>query len=510
MPVVAGVDSSTQSCKVELRNLDDGELLGRGAAPHPPAFAPCSEQQPADWWSAFELAFTQALATAGISSTEVVAMSFAAQCHGLVALDADDVVIRPAKLWNDTTSAPQLERLRLEIGEQQWISSVGSLPTAAFTLSKLAWFAEQEPEGFTRLARVCLPHDWLTLQMTGEHVTDRSEASGTGYYSSTQNRYLDEYLHLIDPHRSWSTTFPRVLGPDQPAGTVTPAVARRLGLRPDLLVGAGGGDQHAGALGLAVEPGDVVFTIGTSGVVYTVSAEPVFDRTGLVDGVADMTGGYLPLSSTLNAARVTDWAARILGVDHSELARLALSVDPGGAPVMAAFLDGERKPNRPEATGLFAGLTAATSREDLARAAHDGVLLGLLRGERSMNAAGVTTSGRVLLTGGGSRSPAYRQILADLTGRDVLLADPADADEATARGAAIQAAAVAAGRPVDHVCRDWAPATQVVATPRRNTSGLLDWLLDRYLAVADWDGFDGQGRAAPPPRSVAGIAIDAQ
>jgi xylulokinase len=507
--VVAGVDSSTQSCKVELRRLDGGTLLGRGAAPHPPAFGPCSEQWPADWWNAFELAFAQAVASAGISATDIVALSFAAQCHGLVALDHEGAVIRPAKLWNDTTSAPQLARLREQIGQKRWIEAAGSLPTAAFTLSKLAWFAEEEPAGFARLTRICLPHDWLSLQLTGEHVTDRSDASGTGYYSSAQGRYLDEYLRLVDPRRAWPSALPRVLGPDEPAGTVTPAAARRLGVRPDLLVGAGGGDQHAAALGLAVEPGDVVFTIATSGVVLTISTDPVFDLTGIVDGVADMSGGYLPLVSTLNAARVTDWAARILGVDHPELARMALSVDPGRAPVLAAFLDGERKPNRPGATGLLAGLTAATTREDLARAAHDGVLLGLLRGERSMNAAGVATNGRVLITGGGARSPAYRQILADLTGRDVLLADPADADEATARGAAVQAAAVASGTPVSRVRRAWAPSTQVMAKPRSGTDGLREWLLDRYLSVADWEGFDGVGRAAPPAGPVSRATTDA-
>lgn len=499
-PVVAGVDSSTQSCKVELRNLQDGKLLGRGTAPHPPAFAPSSEQWPADWWSAFERAFGRAVTAAGVSASDVVGLSFAAQCHGLVAMDDEGTVIRPAKLWNDTTSAPQLNRLRSQIGEKAWIESVGSLPTAAFTLSKLAWFAENEPEGFARLARICLPHDWLTLQLTGQHVTDRSEASGTGYYSSAQNRYLYEYLRIVDPDRPWPDALPRVLGPNEAVGTAAQA-GRHLGLRSDLIVGAGGGDQHAAAVGLAVEPGDVVFTVGTSGVVYTVSAHPVFDLTGIVDGVADCAGGYLPLVSTLNAARITDWVAKILGVDHPELALMALSVDPGRGPVLAAFLDGERKPNRPDATGVLAGLTAATTREELAHAAYEGVLFGLLRGERSMNDAGVATDGRVLITGGGSRSAAYRQLLADLTGRPVEVADPADADEATARGAAIQAAAVVTSTPITELRRKWAPATHVVAEPRPGTDHLREWLLDRYLRVADWVGFDGVGRAAPPSRT---------
>ncbi|GAB3141526.1 xylulokinase [Amycolatopsis stemonae] len=488
MPVVAGVDSSTQSCKVELRDAEEGRLLGTGSAPHPPAFAPCSEQHPADWWNAFEHALDEAIAAAGIARTDVAAISVAAQCHGLVALDAGDAVLRAAKLWNDTTSAPQLDRLRERIGAEAWIKTVGSLPTAAFTLGKLAWFAEREPAAFARLARICLPHDWLTLRLSGRHVTDRSEASGTGYWSAAEHRYLPEYLSLVDPDRDWAPLLPEVLGPDEPAGPLT---ARDLGLRADAVVGPGGGDQHAAALGLAVEPGDVVYTIATSGVVFTTAPEPVFDLTGIVDGVADCAGGYLPLVSTLNAARVTDWAAGILGVGHDELARLALAADPLRSPVLAAFLDGERKPDRPGASGLLAGITSSTTREELARAAHDGVLLGLLRGEAHMNAAGVATGGRVLITGGGARSAAYRQLLADLTGREVRVAD---ADEATARGAAVQAAAVLTGTGVEDVRRAWAPRTEVVATPRPGTDGLRERLLDRYATVADWTGFDGRAR----------------
>ena len=494
MPIVAGIDSSTQSCKVELRDLDGGRLLGGGSAPHPPAFAPRSEQRPAEWWRALELAFDAAVAAAGVARTDVAAISVVAQCHGLVALDADGTVIRPAKLWNDTTSTPQLELLREQIGAESWVKSVGSLPTSAFTLSKLAWFAENEPEGFARLTRICLPHDWLTLRLSGRHVTDRSEASGTGYWSAAQHRYLQEYLALVDPEREWAPMLPEVLGADDAAGTIAPDAANALGLRPDVVIGPGGGDIHAVGLGLAVEPGDVVYTIGTSGVVFTTAQDPVFDVTGIVDGVADCSGGYLPLVSTLNAARVTDWAARILGVDHGELARLALAADPLRSPVLAAFLDGERKPNRPDASGLLAGITSGTTREEIARAAHDGVLLGLVRGEACMNAAGIATDGKVLITGGGARSAAYRQLLADMTGREVRAADPAAANEATARGAAVQAAAVLSGTGVRELRRAWAPPTEVVATPSPGAADLREQLLERYAEVADWTGFDGRAQ----------------
>jgi xylulokinase len=487
MPVVVGVDSSTQSCKVEIRDLHDGTLLGSGSAPHPPAFAPCSEQDPATWWRALTIALDAARRAAGVDAAAVAGIAVDAQCHGLVALDDADEVIRPAKLWNDTTSAPQLERLRELIGADRWVRSVGSLPTAAFTLSKVAWLADNEPHHFARLRHILLPHDWLTWKLTGRYVTDRSEASGTGYYSAAQRRYRTDFLELIAADRDWTEALPEVAHASQAVGALTPSAASALGLSPRVVVGPGGGDQHAAAVGLGILPGDVVYTFATSGVVFTTSREPVFDLNGIVDGVADMTGGYLPLVSTLNAARVTDTFACILGVDHDGLAQLALNAPPASGLVLAAFLDGERKPNRPGARGILAGLTAATTREDLARAAVEGVILGLLSGETQLNAAGVDTSGRLIATGGGARSQAYTQLLADLAGREVFVAD---APEASARGACVQAAAVASGHPVEDVLRAWTPATRVVATPRPGTGALRDAIRTRYDLLAGWDGFD--------------------
>jgi xylulokinase len=490
LPVVAGVDTSTQSCKVELRDADDGTLLGSGTAPHPPAFAPSSEQDPAAWWQALRTALSAALVDAGVDAAAVVAIAVDAQCHGLVAMDAADRVIRPAKLWNDTTSAPQLERLKQRIGGADWIRAVGSLPTAAFTLSKVAWLAEVEPDNFARLRRILLPHDWLTWKLTGAAVTDRSDASGTGYYSAAEHRYRTEFLSLVDPNRDWADALPEVRPEAEPVGALTSGAAAELGLSRRVLVGPGGGDQHAAAVGLGIAPSDVVYTFATSGVVYTTSRNPVFDLNGIVDGVADMTGGYLPLVSTLNAARVTDTFARLLGVDHAGLAELAVDAPAGSGPILAAFLDGERKPNRPGARGLLAGLTSATTREQLARAAFEGVILGLTEGEAHLNAAGVDTSGRLIAIGGGARSAGYTQLLADLTGREVLLAD---APEASARGACVQAAAIAAGRPIAEVLRAWAPATRVAAAPRAGSAEARYEMRERYRLVAAWDALDELG-----------------
>ncbi|MEW9870705.1 xylulokinase [Arthrobacter sp. HS15c] len=483
--LVAGVDSSTQSCKVQLRDLETGALAATGTAPHTPTFPPLSEQDPAQWWTAFTLAFRQALTTATASSGQVVSISVAGQCHGLVPLDESDRIIRPAKLWNDTTSTPELIRLRELIGDEVFIRSVGSLPTAAFTISKLAWLAEHEPANFQKLRRVLLPHDYLTFRLTGQYVTDRSEASGTGYFDAAENRYLPEFLgHIAD--RDWESMLPAVLAPNEAAGEVSPQALEELGLTGRIQVGAGGGDQHAAALGLGVQHGDVVYSFGTSGVVSTVHPKAVHDLEGAVDGVADMTNGYMPLVSTLNAAKVTDTFARILGANRGEMTELALNAPDSDGPSLAAFLDGERTPNRPDASGILAGITTATTREEIARAAYEGVVFGLYRGQQSLERVGVDVTGRIIAVGGGSRSAAYTQLLSDITRRSVLVSAE---DEATARGAAVQAAAVASQRKVADVRDDWAPAAVIVAEPR---TGNRKAAFAAYCRTADLTQLDGK------------------
>ncbi len=485
MGLIAGVDSSTQSTKVVLHDEDDFAVVGRGSAPHPATFPPVSEQDPEGWWNAFGRALADALSAAGAAPTDVRAISVAAQCHGLVALDRDGNVVRPAKLWNDTTSSPQMSRLIEQLPAEEWARRTGSVPTAAFTISKLLWLRDNEPENFARTARVLLPHDWLTFRLTGAAVTDRSEASGTGYFDATRDSYDHELLALVDADVDWAPMLPTVLGPSSPAGTVSSAAAEALGLRMDTVVGPGAGDQHASALGLGARPTDVVYVLGTSGVVFTSSTTSTHDATGTVDGVADAAGGYLPLVSTLNAAKVTDTFARLLGVDHDELSRLALAAEPDNAPVLAAFLDGERKPDLPAATGTLAGLTTATTREQVARAAVDGVLFGLLRGATALAAVGADTTGRVIVTGGAARAPAYRQLLADATGA---LVHVSTSVEAVADGAALQAAACLSGEDVRTV-RDSRAADLVPDTEPRSGSTATE-MFPRYLAAADWRGGD--------------------
>lgn len=485
--VVAGVDSSTQSCKVQLYDLATATVVGSGSAAHPRVTPPHSEQHPQAWWQAFVTAFRQALAAAP-AGTEVAAISVAAQCHALIPLDAAGEVIRPAKLWNDTTTTPELIWLRERIGDAAFIQRAGSLPTAAFTISKVAWLAQHEPENFARLTTMLLPHDYLTYRLSGAFVTDRSEASGTGYFDADANEYLVDFLQVIDPHRDWQAMVPRVLGPQDVAGELQPGPADELGLSPGIPVGVGAGDQHASAVGLGIQPGELTISLGTSGVAFTLTPDPVRDPSGLINGVAAVTGGFLPLACTLNAAKVTDTFARLLGVDHAELTRLALAATGAEGPVLVAYLDGERTPNRPDARGLLTDLTTEATREQMARAAYEGVVFGLACGVQRLAECGVDTAGNAFAVGGGARSRAYTQLLADILQRPVRVTE---VDEITARGAAVQAAAIATQRTVAEIMTDWRPGHTVVAEPRDQP--VARW--ERYLSVAAVTALDRPGTA---------------
>lgn len=474
--VVAGVDSSTQSCTVELRDAASGALVSTGRAPHPVTHPPISEQDPESWWQALVAAMGDARRDVEV---RIIGVSVGAQCHGLVVSDEAGRLLRPARLWNDTTSGPQAAALLDRHPASWWAQQIGIVPSAAITISKLALLAETDADAFARVRHISVPHDWLTYRLTGRRVTDRSDASGTGYYSADTGRWRTDILDEVVGERDWAPLLPEVLAPDEAAGRIAPAAAAELGIDPGALVGAGGGDQHLAAQGIGLGEGDVAYSLGTSGVVFATTPDPVVDVTGSVDGVANVTGGYLPLVCTLNATKVTDTIARLLAVDHAALAALALAapLDPE-RPLLAAYLDGERSPRLPSARGMLAGLSTATSREQLALAAFEGVALGLVRGERGMASLGIPVTGRTIAIGGGARSHAYRQIIADLTGRAV---HTVDAPEGTARGAAIQAAAVVRGETVAAVTAAWRPEATSVTEPVADRGDI--W--DRYIRLAD-------------------------
>ena len=463
--LVCGIDSSTQATKVELRHARSGELVATGRGAHPATSPPASEQDPRAWWSALGGALAQVESHLGA----VAAVAVAGQQHGLVLVDDAGDPLRPAKLWNDTTSATHARALVDRHGAQAWADDAGSVPVASFTVTKLAWVAEHEPQSLERTRGVMLPHDYLTWRLTGAHVTDRGDASGTGWWSPRAGAYVPSLLALVvDDPDAWVDRLPRVLGPEEAAGHVTEAAAQATGLPAGALVTCGTGDNMAAALGLGLGTGDVVMSLGTSGTLYAVSDEPTADASGLVAGFADATGRYLPLVCTLNATGVTEMVARLLAVDIAALAELALGDGASQSPpVLVPYLEGERTPDLPTATGLVTGLRRGTGRADLARAAHLGVLCGLFVGVDALAGSGVTLDGRRFLVGGGARSAAYRAFAADLWQAPVVV--PL-ADEAVAAGACVQAAAGLHGEPPRALAQRWSLGAGTTIHP----PGLID------------------------------------
>lgn len=426
MTRVMGVDSSTQSCKVLIMEAGTGEIVRQGRASHPDG----TSVDPEAWWQALQTA----IADAG-GMDDVVAWSIGGQQHGMVALDRDGRVVRDALLWNDTRSAGAAAELVDEFGAEALAARTGLVPVASFTLTKLRWLRDAEPDNAARVAAVALPHDWLTWRLRGygpdapvldELVTDRSDASGTGYWDPATGGYDRE---LLVAALGRDAVLPRVLGPRE---SVRDGAGRR--------VAPGAGDNAGAALGLGARVGDVVVSIGTSGTVFAVSAERTIDPSGTVAGFADADGHFLPLVATLNAARVLDAIARLLGVDHAELSALALAAEPGaGGLRLVPYFEGERTPNLPDATAELTGMTlASTTRENLARAAVEGMLGGLAAGVDAIRDLGVPVE-RALLTGGAAQSEAVRRIAPLVLGVPVEVPQPG---EYVAQGAARQAASV--------------------------------------------------------------------
>jgi xylulokinase len=422
--LIAGVDSSTQSVKIVIRQAESGELVRQGRAVHPDG----TEVDPTHWKSAFDSAVKDA---GGID--DVAAISIGGQQHGMVALDENGAVIRPALLWNDTRSASQAESLNSEIGGNQVMAdAVGSLLVASFTASKVRWMAENERSNADRVHAIALPHDWLSWQLQGgrdfAHLfTDRSDASGTGYFDPTTSTYRRDILaRALLSERE--IVLPKIADPAVFAGVTTQGIP----------LAAGAGDNAAAALGVQAEPGDVVISLGTSGTAFAVSMTPTHDASGTVAGFADATGRFLPLVCTLNAARIFDAATSILGKSHDEVGALALSSVPGAHGLsLLPYFEGERTPNRPDATGVFSGMNLSNSNPaDIARAMIEGMLSGLADAVQALVDLGVDVK-RILIIGGAAKNPAVGQIASALFGRPVLIPP---AGEYVADGAARQAA----------------------------------------------------------------------
>jgi xylulokinase len=455
MALVAGIDSSTQSCKVVICDAETGETVRSGSAPQPGG----TEVDPAAWWTALGEA---AGAAGGLD--DVAAVSVGAQQHGMVCLDTAGNVVRDALLWNDTRSGDAALALVDELGgAAEWAARVGVVPVASMTATKLRWLADNEPKNADATAAVCLPHDWLTWRLSSstdiaDVRTDRSDASGTCYFAAEDSTYQLDLLELA--MRGRRPMVPPVLGPFEAAGRTTTGA----------VLGPGAGDNAGAALGLGVGPGDCVVSLGTSGVVSAVGDAAAHDADGLVAGFADATGRQLPLVCTLNGAPVLAAVATMLGVDFDEFDRLALSA-PAGAEglTLVPYFDGERSPNLPDAAGALQGVTTRNLLPaNVARAAVEGLLASIEYCIEQIKRQGVAVA-RVIMVGGGARSQAVRRIAPAILGMPVDVPVPA---EYVALGAARQAAWT--------LSQAGAPPTWSVGATESYTAEPTPAVIDRY------------------------------
>lgn len=457
--VVLGIDSSTQSTKAVAVDLETGQIVAGGRASH----SGSNTQWPGDWWEALRAAVLP-IANADF---DIVGLSVAGQQHGLVTTDAGGEPLRPAPLWNNTGAAEDAERLN-QLAD--FASEVGTRLVASITIAKVAHLAREHSEALDSIDAICLPHDWLTWKLTGNLVSDRGEASGSGWWSPITESPRRQLLELAAGVGFASRVrIPEVLGPNERAGVLTRDAARFLSLTPGIPVAAGTGDNMGAALGIGAAPGHYVVSLGTSGTAYAVSDEPTADPTGEICGFADATGRYLPLACMLNCTRVVDDVARLTEMSLVEALDRAAELEPGaGGLLLLPYFAGERTPNLPFATGSLFGMSAANlSAGQLIRAAVDGVAAGLAYCRTALQRLTIEAP-EIVLVGGGSAHPAWQQAIADATQLPVSVLG---GKEHVAPGAAVQAASVATGVPVSELSDRWRPQVVATAEPRRAFAG---------------------------------------
>lgn len=436
-----GVDCGTQSTKVVVVDIERGAILGEASRPHrlDEGANGRREQAPSEWLAAFKGAFFSALERAGVSAEQVRGIGVSGQQHGMVALDADGAPVYPAKLWCDTETSTQNSDLVARLGgESGCLEKLGLVLQTGYTASKVAWLREHQPDAYRRIDSLLLPHDYLNFWLTGERVTEAGDASGTGYFDTRTRCWQLDVFSEIAPELDPQRVLPRLLEAHESAGSVRPLVARELGLRDDVIVSSGGGDNMLGAIGTGnITPGLITLSLGTSGTVCAYSPAPVICDNAMVANFCSSTGGWLPLICTMNVTSATTRIRELFGLELATFSEQVANAPVGAEGVtVLPFFNGERVPMLPEASADFLGLTSLnTTQANLCRAVVEGATFGLRYG---LELLGVTAgASQIRLIGGGANSPVWRQMVADITGTEVICPEITDA---AALGAAIQVA----------------------------------------------------------------------
>ncbi|MBD9443239.1 xylulokinase [Pseudomonas sp. PDM04] len=441
-PLFLGIDCGTQGTKAIVLDAASGQVLGEGAAAHTLISGANGrrEQDTAQWLEAFTLATRRALIAANVDGQAILGLGVSGQQHGLVLLDDEGRVLRPAKLWCDTETTAENDRLLKHLGgEKGSLERLGVVIAPGYTVSKLLWTKEQHPEVFSRIAHVLLPHDYLNHWLTGRRCSEYGDASGTGYFNVRTRQWDVQLLRDIDPSGRLQAALPELIDAHQPVGTLLPDIARQLGLNPQALVSSGGGDNMMGAIGTGnIQPGAITMSLGSSGTVYAYADQPRVSPDASVATFCSSSGGWLPLICTMNLTNATGVIRELLDLDVAQFNTLVAQAPIGADGIsMLPFLNGERVPALPHATGSLSGLTMTNlTRANLCRAVVEGTTFGLRYGLDLLRHNGLQ-SRSIRLIGGGSKSPVWRQIVADIMNTPVVCTRHS---EAAALGAAIQAA----------------------------------------------------------------------
>jgi xylulokinase len=486
-----GIDSGTQGTKVVVFGRDQGEIISSASAPHQIIETPQGgrEQYPKWWTAACEQAITAALATPQVDRTKIKAISVSGQQHGLVALDAQGRVIRPAKLWCDTETAPQCRTLTERVGgEAAVVKAIGNRIAAGFTASKVAWLKACEPQNYARLDTVLLPHDYLNYWLTGERKTEYGDASGTAYFDVRKRCWSETLLNAIDDSGRLQACLPEMMAPSEVCGLLRSQRAAAWGLPQGVLVAAGGGDNMMAAIGTGnIQEGVLTASLGTSGTISAYSETPVVDSQGELAAFCSSSGGWLPLVCTMNVTVATELMRHLLKLDLKQFNKEVVQAPPGAEGLLLLpFFNGERTPALPMASATLHGMTALNlTPANLCRAAMEGATLGLRYGLDVMLRNGIRPT-EIRLVGGGAQSSTWRQVVADIFRLPVVT--PLST-EAGALGAALQAMwcycnQMEGDTALADLCAEYVHLDDTRrARPRGEASSFYADLYQRYLAL---------------------------
>ncbi len=488
-----GIDSGTQGTKVVVLSRDRRQIIASAQAAHQIIETPQGgrEQQPGWWTAACDQAMQSVLGSASVDGASIKAIGVSGQQHGLVALDAQGRVIRPAKLWCDTETTPQCHTLTKRVGGQgAVIKTIGNQIATGFTASKVVWLKEREPENYARLDTILLPHDYLNYWLTGERKTEYGDASGTAFFNVRQRRWSEALLTAMDASGRLKNCLPEMMAPTEACGQLLDQRAAAWGLPKGVLVSAGGGDNMMAAIGTGnVRSGVLTASLGTSGTIYAYSDTPVVDKQGELAAFCSSSGGWLPLVCTMNVTVATELFRRLLKFDLKQFNEQVAQAPPGaGGLLLLPYFNGERTPALPEATACLNGMTSLNfTSVNLCRAAMEGATLGLRYGLDVMLRNGIRPTD-IRLVGGGAQSPVWRQLVADLFNLPVV--SPVST-EAAALGAALQALWCYGNQhegetSLTDLCNNFVQLDESTRTqPDEEASSFYADLYQRYLTLDD-------------------------